>query len=274
VVISSTAILCTTPAHAAGSVTVSVTDSGGTGSLGAGYTYTTYTPPPPTVTSVIPSFGPMAGGTPVSVIGTNFLSGATVNFGGAPATSVVVVSSTQLTCVTPANAAGAVTVSVTDTYGTGSLPNGYTYMSGGGGVGTPVGFTPLYPPIKKQPLGLWELDAKRADSLTASGIKKTVFERYDTVTTLTFAWAALSDMPAWKNFMAYALTGGTFTYRPLPNYPNLVSSNPMFQYPGTDNGDNATGFSVVQMVSEDWRPKFESVGTFSFAMELRLVKDM
>lgn len=56
----------------------------------------------PTITSVSPNNGAVAGGTPVTINGTLFLSGATVMFGMFPATNVVTVSSTQITCVTPA----------------------------------------------------------------------------------------------------------------------------------------------------------------------------
>jgi IPT/TIG domain len=83
----------------------------------------------PTVLGVSPSSGPTAGGTPVTITGTGFLSGATVSFGGSAATSVVIVSSTVITCLTPAHAAGPVTVSVTDANGTGSLADGFTYIA-------------------------------------------------------------------------------------------------------------------------------------------------
>src|ERR1039458_5017956 len=137
----------------------------------------------------------------------------------------------------------------------------------------PVGFTPLYPPIEKQPFGMWGMEAKRADSITVSGIKRTVFERIDTVTTLNFPWVALSDMPAWKAFEAYALTGGPFTYRPILDYPNIPITNPMFQSPGTDSGDDTGEYSVVELLTMDWTPKFKSPGIFSLAMKLKLVED-
>ncbi|MGD1214312.1 MAG: hypothetical protein ABR861_04920 [Terriglobales bacterium] len=145
--------------------------------------------------------------------------------------------------------------------------------SSGGGGGPTTGFTPTYPPIKKQPFGLWGLEAKRADSVTVDGVKKSVLDRIDTVTTLHFPYVVLTDMAAWKAFEAYALTGGIFTYRPILDYPNAVSANPMFQYPGTDNGDDAPGYSVVQLLSMDWTPKFESFQIFSLDMKLRLVAD-
>ena len=83
--------------------------------------------PVPTVSSVVPNKGPTAGGTAVSITGTNFAAGATVTFGGTAATNVVVVNSTTITATTPAHAAGAVTVTVTVGVQSGSLANGFTY---------------------------------------------------------------------------------------------------------------------------------------------------
>jgi hypothetical protein len=84
--------------------------------------------PAPTVSSILPTSGTIAGGTPITIAGTGFLSGATVTLGGSAATGVSVVSSTSITAVTPAHSMGAVDVVVTNTdtqFGT--LTNGYTY---------------------------------------------------------------------------------------------------------------------------------------------------
>jgi hypothetical protein len=92
--------------------------------------------PAPTVSRVSPTSGMTAGGTPVTITGTGFLAGATVAFGTTAATSVTVASSTTITVTTPAHAAGAVNVVVTNTDGqSGSLTNGYTYTSASGGGG-------------------------------------------------------------------------------------------------------------------------------------------
>ena len=54
-----------------------------------------------------PDRGPAAGGTPVTITGTNFIVGETnVLFDDMPATNVVVTSPTTLTAVTPADSAG------------------------------------------------------------------------------------------------------------------------------------------------------------------------
>ena len=91
--------------------------------LANGFTYNA----PPTVTSVSPNNGPAAGGTAVTITGTNFAAGATVTFGVTAATNVVVVDAAHITATTPAGSVGAVTVTVTVNGQSGSLANGFTY---------------------------------------------------------------------------------------------------------------------------------------------------
>src|ERR1035437_10086072 len=87
VVVNSTTITATTPVGTAGAVTVAVSNPGGqSGSLASAFTYIAS----PTVSSVAPNNGPVAGGTAVTITGTNFAAGATVTFGGTAATNVVV----------------------------------------------------------------------------------------------------------------------------------------------------------------------------------------
>jgi hypothetical protein len=69
----------------------------------------------PDITTIAPNPGPAGA---VVLTGTNFLTGATVSFGGAAATGVTVVSATQINCTAPAHADGAVNVTVTTTAGT------------------------------------------------------------------------------------------------------------------------------------------------------------
>ena len=68
---------------------------------------------PPSVTSISPTSGSTAGGTSVTITGTNFSGTPIVTIGGAAATSVVVSNATTLTCITPAGTAGARDVVVT-----------------------------------------------------------------------------------------------------------------------------------------------------------------
>ena len=125
---SSTEITCTTPAHLAGAVDVEITNPDTqTGTLAGGYTYQDA----PTVSSVVPLTGPLAGGTSVTITGTGFLTSGTtsVDLGGNTCSSVMVNSPTQITCTTSANSAGVVNISITnpDTQ-TDTLTGGYTYQ--------------------------------------------------------------------------------------------------------------------------------------------------
>lgn len=83
---------------------------------------------PPTLSLATPNHGLASGGTAVTLTGTGFQNGATVSFGGTAAASVTFNSSTQLSAVTPAHAAGLVNVQVTnpDT-GTVTATNAFTF---------------------------------------------------------------------------------------------------------------------------------------------------
>ena len=71
----------------------------------------------PTVTSVTPNNGPPAGGTSVTITGTNFSGATAVKFGGNAAGLFSVVSATQITATSPAGT-GTVDVTVTTPGGT------------------------------------------------------------------------------------------------------------------------------------------------------------
>jgi len=127
-VLSSAQLTAMVPAHAAGTVTLEVANPGG-GSTALANAFT-YASTSLTVSSASPSSGPTAGGTVVTVAGSNFSSGATVSFGGSPASNVSFVSSTQLKATTPAHAAGTVNVVVTNPGGASvTLANAFSYGS-------------------------------------------------------------------------------------------------------------------------------------------------
>src|SRR4029077_16306153 len=106
---TATTITVTTPAHAAGAVDVVVTASAGSATLTGGYTYIAA----PTITSIAPNSGPVAGGQTGVVITGNNLSGApSLTFSGTAAT-ITNNPATTITVTTPAHAAGAVDVVVT-----------------------------------------------------------------------------------------------------------------------------------------------------------------
>ncbi|MGR3935553.1 IPT/TIG domain-containing protein [Streptomyces sp. BRA346] len=84
---------------------------------------------PPTLTGISPVQGSAAGGTQVTITGTD-LFGATVTIGGQPATNLFYnLAGTALIATTPPGTPGLATVTVTNQIGSASLPGGYTYVA-------------------------------------------------------------------------------------------------------------------------------------------------
>jgi hypothetical protein len=131
-VVSSSSITGTTGAHAVGLVDVLVKNPDNQAFTAAGaYTYSSVAAAP-TISSITPTFGPLAGGTLVTTLGTNFQSGATVAFGAVSATSVTFVSATTLLATAPSSATVqtvGVTVTNPDAQAA-TLPSAFTYTAG------------------------------------------------------------------------------------------------------------------------------------------------
>jgi len=137
-VTSPTTLTATVPAGS-GTVDVTVINAAPTGVSGAGptspvstsdlYTYA----PAPTVTGVSPNVGPSAGGTSVTVTGTDLTGASAVDFGNTPGTNVTVTSATTLTVSSPPGTRGTVDVTVTTPSGTSATgpPDQFTYQSSG-----------------------------------------------------------------------------------------------------------------------------------------------
>jgi hypothetical protein len=90
----------------------------------------------PQVTSLVPSAGPPAGGTPVKVLGNSFTGATAVNFGATAATGMTVDSDSQISVVSPPGV-GTVTVSVVTPGGiTAGSPASQFLYSGSGIVVT------------------------------------------------------------------------------------------------------------------------------------------
>ncbi|ABE40229.1 Outer membrane autotransporter barrel [Rhodopseudomonas palustris BisB5] len=123
-IVNATTITATTSAHAAGNVDVVVTTPGGTATGSGLYSYVSG----PVVTSISPASGPSAGGTSVTITGSNLAGATAVSFGGAAATAVSVTSATTITATTPAHAAGAVDVTVTTPGGSSTGAGLFSYI--------------------------------------------------------------------------------------------------------------------------------------------------
>jgi hypothetical protein len=83
--------------------------------------------PDAVIEQVVPTGGPAAGGTAVTIRGENFAPAATVKFGANAATNVKVIDEKTITCTAPAGAAGAVPVVVTTDAGDSPVPVTFTY---------------------------------------------------------------------------------------------------------------------------------------------------
>ena len=107
------------PAGAVGTAAVTVVTPGGTSAASAQFTYLT---PPPVVLGLSQSSGSAAGGTTITITGTDLDGAKAVDFGTTPG-QIVSDSATQITVVSPAitvAAGGTVDVTVTTAGGTSS----------------------------------------------------------------------------------------------------------------------------------------------------------
>lgn len=114
-----------TPAHAAGPVSVTVSDPDGQQTtLASGFAFGSAT-----ISQISPNIGPIGGGNSVTITGVGFVNPSSVTFGTKASSSVTFVSSTQLTAIAPSQAAGLVDVTVASTGGTVTAPASYQYSS-------------------------------------------------------------------------------------------------------------------------------------------------
>ena len=84
----------------------------------------------PTISGVSPNSGPTAGGTAVTISGSNFRSGAGVQFGSLSARGVQIANSAQIQAVTPAESSGVVSITVKNSDGqTATAANAFTFAA-------------------------------------------------------------------------------------------------------------------------------------------------
>jgi hypothetical protein len=120
---SASSITATTPAGS-GTVGVTVTTASGTATSPTDYTYVA-PPPPPTISGISPTSGSAAGGTSVTITGTNLANATVVDFGTAAAT-VTSDTATSVVATSPPGL-GNVNVTLTTLGGTASAPVQFTY---------------------------------------------------------------------------------------------------------------------------------------------------
>jgi hypothetical protein len=174
--------------------------------------------PTPTLTAVAPDQGSSLGGTDISLTGTNFIAGATVTVGGNPATAVVVVDPTTITCSTPAGTPGAVVdVVVTTSDGAATLAGAFTYFpaptlaNAAPPTGDPGGETP----VTLTGTG-FSANSAGANTVTFGGNAATSIVAVDdtTITCLSPAGASGSVAVVVTNANGTATLPDGFTYNP------------------------------------------------------------
>ncbi len=84
----------------------------------------------PTISGVVPSSGPASGGTAVTISGSNFRTGANVQFGGSPAAAVQIANASQILAVVPPETKGSVAVTVKNSDGEAATDaNSFTFTA-------------------------------------------------------------------------------------------------------------------------------------------------
>ena len=128
-VVNNTTITATTPAHSAGQVDVRVTTPYGASPISTADRYSFEGRP--AITGVSPHAGPVAGGTTVTITGTNLTAVSNVTFGSKPASHFSLTSKNKITVITPAETARTVDVKVTTPGGTSRavIADKYTYVA-------------------------------------------------------------------------------------------------------------------------------------------------
>ena len=193
---SATQITATSPV-ATGTVDVTVTTPAGVSAIDAPVDWFTFVATPlPTVTAVSPSTGSAAGGTPVTITGTNFTAATQVRFGTAAASSLTVNSATSITATSPPEPLGTVDVSVTTGSGTSSPDppsDQFTFVTG------PVGTL-----VSMQGAGITTL----AVSPQAPGDVLVVFAEVG-ATTPTVSTISGGGVTTWTKAVQFEGSGGT-----------------------------------------------------------------
>jgi hypothetical protein len=116
-----------TPPNSEGMVDVTVYSPIGTGAMADAFNYTSTL----AVAEIEPNYGPVEGGSEITVIGMGFESTSEVFIDALPALGVEFISPTELRATTPPGTPGFATVKVAQGLKSASLNDGFFYMTGG-----------------------------------------------------------------------------------------------------------------------------------------------
>jgi hypothetical protein len=203
-------------------------------------------PSPPTVTSFIPTSGPV--GTSVSITGTGFTGATSVAFNGVAA-SFTFNSDTNLSATVPS---GATTgpISVTTPNGTGTSASSFTITGGGGNPPAVTSFTPTSGPVGTS-VSITGTGFTGVTAVTFNGVAASFTFNSDTNVSAT--------VPSGATTGPISVTTGNGTGTSASNFtvttsgggaPKITSFTPTQGFPGTIvtiTGTNFTGATSVRL---------------------------
>jgi hypothetical protein len=220
-----TKLVATAPAHAAGTVDVTVTNATGTSEVGTASKFT-YIPTAPAITGISPNSVSTVGGTTVTVTGTDLTGVSTVKLGGT-SVSAKAVTATSLSFLAPAHTAEALTVTVTNAWGTATASSKLTYVKPPAPVITSITPSSALTTVST-PIVVTGTDFGGATRVTSGGTAIAFTKVSDTSLKLTMPARAAGVMAlqvTTAGGVSVANADSSFTYR-LPPAPVITAITP------------------------------------------------
>ena len=213
--------------------------------------------PAPTFISVTPNHGPAAGGTPLAIVGTNFIAPVGVSIGGNPCTSVVIVDAEHITCDSPAGTASTDTdLEIIAAGGMIDTPDAFSYDAAGPAfvVGAAAFATSKFDPAS--PAITTGVDTTGANFLVA------VCAGYDhnQVPVLTDTIGGNPSGNTWTQVSGVTWSSQTGAHQILYCYNAAVGPNHVFHLlASAGGGDGTPGIAVAAFQGMPVTDPFESV---------------
>lgn len=216
---------------------------------------------PPTITSVTPSSGPAAGGTTITVTGTNLTGATGVLVGGGLATAVTVVDANTVTAVTPAGT-GQQQIRVTTPAGTAVLLGSvFTYIAAPT-ITAPNGVLPSTgPTVGGMPFSVSGTNFTGATDVKVGGVSATSIVVVSATTITAISPAGTVGPKA----VSVTTPGGTATTLPangmtLSNVAVPDWATPLEVVPNTTVVTNASIRTAITAQQRPWRVRDDQTG--------------
>jgi predicted outer membrane repeat protein len=210
----------------------------------------------PTITGVAPAVGHGAGGTSVTITGTNLTGATAVNFGSIPAASFVINSPTQITAVAPPEAAGVVDVTVAQFGGATSATSAadkYTYLVPSHPTGTitttmPTFVWPAVTGAASYTLYLVDATTGQSPALTVPNLTGTTYQLTQAQSLQpghAYTWyieaVSTNGTPTFSNGLSFSITGLTAPTGLAPTGPITAAAGydtPTITWSAVTNADH------------------------------------